>query len=88
MAKAGGVELSDGREISATREVIVSAGAIRTPQLLILSGIGPKEELARHGSEQLVDSPEVGKNLWDHVCFDQVWELRNPEIGTAVGSTL
>ncbi|TVY80304.1 Alcohol dehydrogenase [acceptor] [Lachnellula suecica] len=83
---ATGVELSDGRQISAKREVVISAGSIRTPQILMLSGIGPEEELERHGIEQLVDSPEVGKNHWDHVGLTQCWKLQNPEIGAAIGS--
>jgi choline dehydrogenase-like flavoprotein len=85
--KATGVELADGREIFAKREVIILAGAIRTPQILMLSGIGSKKELARHGIECLVDSPDAGGNLWGHVVFDQFWQLRNPNIGAAIGST-
>jgi choline dehydrogenase-like flavoprotein len=83
---ATGVELSSGEKISARREVILSAGSIRTPQLLMLSGIGPSEELQRHGIEQIVDSPEVGRNLWDHLALTQQWELRSPELGASFGS--
>ncbi|MCW4354525.1 GMC family oxidoreductase [Hoyosella sp. YIM 151337] len=49
----------------ARHEVVLSAGAFNTPQLLMLSGIGPREELERHGLEVLIDSPGVGKNLQD-----------------------
>ncbi|KAF4626524.1 hypothetical protein G7Y89_g11633 [Cudoniella acicularis] len=84
---ASGVELADGRTISANKEVVISAGTIRTPQLLLLSGIGPKEELDNHGIEQVVESPEVGKNLWDHFGLMQTWKLRHPEIGASLGST-
>ncbi|AWB84837.1 GMC family oxidoreductase [Corynebacterium liangguodongii] len=52
--------------IRAEREVIISAGAINSPQLLMLSGIGPKEHLESFGIEALVDSPGVGSNLQDH----------------------
>ncbi|SFR39441.1 Choline dehydrogenase [Pseudidiomarina maritima] len=52
---------------SAHREVIIAGGAINSPQLLLLSGIGPKTELEQHGIPIIVDSPEVGKNLQDHV---------------------
>lgn len=54
--------------VSAGREVIVSAGAINTPKLLMLSGIGPAEELEKHRIPQLVNLP-VGRGLQDHVVF-------------------
>lgn len=85
-----GVQLADGtgRIISAKKEVILSAGVYRTPQILMLSGIGPKEELSRHGIPQLVDSPEVGRNFYDHMALCQWWKLKKPEIGAAVGTPL
>lgn len=52
--------------VSANKEVIIAAGAFNTPQLLKLSGIGPTDELAEFGIEQLVDLP-VGNNLADHI---------------------
>lgn len=52
--------------ISANREVILSAGAINTPQLLMLSGIGPADHLGEVGIEVRVDAPGVGSNLQDH----------------------
>jgi choline dehydrogenase len=54
--------------VQAKREVILSAGAIHTPQLLMLSGIGPAAELAKHGIRVRVDAPGVGANLQDHVA--------------------
>ncbi|KAL1849776.1 hypothetical protein Plec18167_008464 [Paecilomyces lecythidis] len=51
--------------VKASREVIISAGSFNTPQLLKLSGIGPKEELQKFGIKSLVDLPGVGKNLQD-----------------------
>jgi choline dehydrogenase-like flavoprotein len=83
---ATGVELADGRIFIAKSEIILSAGSVRTPQLLILSGIGPAEELNKHGIEQIVDAPEVGKNLWDHLGLIVNYKLRHPEIGAAIGS--
>jgi choline dehydrogenase-like flavoprotein len=54
----------------------------------MLSGIGPKEELSRHGITQIVDSPEVGRNFYDHMALCQWWKLRKPEIGAAIGTPL
>ena len=53
------------REIRASAEVILAGGAFNTPQLLMLSGIGPREGLERHGIEVRVDLPGVGRNLQD-----------------------
>jgi len=52
-------------EVRASREVILAGGAFNTPQLLMLSGIGPRAELERHGIEVKIDLPGVGKNLQD-----------------------
>ncbi|MBP2437786.1 GMC family oxidoreductase [Microbacterium amylolyticum] len=64
--------------ISARQEVIVSAGAINTPQLLMLSGIGPKKHLLEHGIDVRVDSPGVGENLADHPEGVIAWEAKQP----------
>ncbi|XP_035897699.1 neither inactivation nor afterpotential protein G [Anopheles stephensi] len=53
--------------ITVGREVILSAGALHTPQILKLSGIGPKLELKRHGIEVVHDAPGVGQNYFDHL---------------------
>jgi choline dehydrogenase len=53
------------RSVTARREVILAGGAFNTPQLLMLSGIGPREELQRHGIRVRVDLPGVGRNLQD-----------------------
>ena len=55
------------RHARARREVILAGGTINTPQLLMLSGIGPAAHLAEHGIPLVVDSPEVGANLQDHL---------------------
>lgn len=55
------------RHARARREVILSGGAINTPHLLLLSGIGPGDDLHAHGIEPLVDAPNVGRNLQDHL---------------------
>ncbi|KAJ4168291.1 hypothetical protein NW754_013625 [Fusarium falciforme] len=59
---------SSGAELSfyATHEVILSQGVFESPKLLMLSGIGPKNELSKHGIDTLVDSRHVGQNLLDH----------------------
>ena len=56
-------------EIRARQEVIVSGGAFGSPQLLMLSGIGPEAELAQHGIPVLHDLPGVGQNLQDHLDY-------------------
>lgn len=87
---ATGVQLADGKGtiISAMKEVILSAGAYRSPQVLMLSGIGPKLELASHGITQIVDAPEVGRNFHDHFSQTLWWKLRHPEPGQSVGTPL
>lgn len=61
------------RQVRTTGEVILSGGALNSPQLLMLSGIGNAAELAKHGIETVVDLPGVGQNLQDHldVCLVQ-----------------
>jgi choline dehydrogenase len=54
-------------EARASREVIVSGGAINSPQLLMLSGIGPADHLRQHGIDVIADLPGVGENLQDHI---------------------
>ena len=68
--RAKGVILSIKRggprfRVSANLEVVLSAGAIATPQLLLVSGVGPKEDLKEKGIDVIHDSPWVGKNLLD-----------------------
>ena len=83
---ATGVELVDGRTFKSQREVILSCGTYRTPQVLMLSGIGPPDELAKVGVTPLLPAPEVGQNLHDHVTVAQYWRLRHPERGLAAGA--
>ncbi|KAH8433404.1 GMC family oxidoreductase [Aspergillus melleus] len=85
---ATGVKVVNGQEYHASKEVIISAGAYRTPQVLMLSGIGPAEELAKHNIPQLVDAPDVGRHFHDHFCVPQWWKLRHPERGLSMGTPL
>lgn len=55
------------RQAVARREVILAGGAVNTPQLLMLSGVGPAAHLAEHGIPLVMDSPDVGANLQDHL---------------------
>ena len=68
--RAVGVEIERGGEVSvvtARREVIVSASAINSPKILMLSGIGPGAHLAGHGIDVVADRAGVGRNLQDHL---------------------
>lgn len=73
---AAGVEIVGGTFIKARKEVIVSGGVFESPHLLMLSGIGPKEELSKHGIECKIDSYHVGRNLQEHVIMPQVFKLK------------
>ncbi|KKK12053.1 hypothetical protein P175DRAFT_0473028 [Aspergillus ochraceoroseus IBT 24754] len=68
-----------GEEISvyAKREVIVSQGVFETPKLLMLSGIGPAKELAKHGIDVVLDSPHVGQHLLDHPIVPFVLQIQD-----------
>lgn len=79
--RAVGVEIVRGgkREICrAAHEVILSGGTVNTPQLLLLSGIGPADELSRHGIDVAVDLPGVGKNLQDHLLVRVEYDCTEP----------
>ncbi len=68
--RAIGVEYAKGRatrKVKSNREVILSAGAFGTPQLLMLSGIGPEAHLKQHALPVLFNAPMVGENLHDHL---------------------
>src|SRR5690606_34167087 len=68
--RAIGVEYKKGGQIHkahAAREVIIAASAFNSPQLLMLSGIGPAAHLRRHGIDIVQDLPGVGENLQDHM---------------------
>lgn len=64
--RASGVRTVDGRLLEATAEVVLAAGAIASPAILLRSGIGPAEHLAGFGIDCILDRPAVGANLHDH----------------------
>lgn len=76
--RADGVELTDGTVMRARREVILSAGAIGSPRLLLLSGIGPADHLRKVGVPVVHDLPGVGENLQDHVDLCVLEECTGP----------
>ncbi len=85
-----GVQVRRGLDMvtaHARREVILSAGAINSPQLLQLSGIGPSALLQQHGIAVLQDAPGVGANLQDHLQIRAVFKVQGvPTLNTLAGS--
>ncbi|MCW2573949.1 MAG: glucose-methanol-choline oxidoreductase, partial [Frankiales bacterium] len=79
--RAVGVDfIKDGvvTTVRAQREVIVATGAFNSPQLLMLSGIGPADHLRSHGIAPLIDLPGVGENLQDHLGVWISWRRTSP----------
>ncbi|MCJ1357626.1 MAG: hypothetical protein MMC33_007622 [Icmadophila ericetorum] len=74
--KAVGIDVP-GRRIFAKKEVILSAGAVESPKLLLLSGIGPKSDLDEHRIKVVRDIPDIGKGLRDH-CFTLITIVQKP----------
>ena len=85
--RAVGVEYRQGgtlKRAMARGEVILAGGAINSPQLLMLSGIGPAEHLAGHGISVVADSPQVGRNLNDHQGINYTWRMTVPTYNDAL----
>ncbi len=81
VALMGGAE----RRFAAGREVIVCAGGLKSPKLLMLSGVGPAEHLRQHNIPVIVDAPQVGANLHDHLLVRLVFSTKDkgtPQIDT------
>ena len=76
--RATGVELIDGTVLNASREVVLSSGAIGSPRLLQLSGIGPADDLRALGIDVVQDQPNVGANLQDHLDLYAICEVSGP----------
>ena len=85
-ARAVGVEFDkDGarRVVRARREVVLCAGAVNSPQLLMLSGIGDRDQLAEHGIGVVRHSPEVGQNLMDHLVTPMGFDVGHDSLFAA-----
>jgi choline dehydrogenase len=76
--RAAGVELMDGRKIETSGEVILTAGALATPAIMMRSGLGPGQHLQELGIEVIRDLPGVGQNLQDHVAVPIEARLKDP----------
>ncbi len=73
------VKDGQAQSVLAEKRVVLSAGAINTPKMLMLSGIGDPEELSRHGINTVVASKGVGRNFQDHVLVAGcIWEYKEP----------
>jgi choline dehydrogenase len=81
--RATGVVVQERNQfvLTATREVILSAGAFQSPQLLMVSGVGPADVVSKHGVKVIVDLPGVGQNMWDHVFFGPSYQVNVPTLG-------
>jgi choline dehydrogenase len=89
--KAVGVTYLRGGEVlkaRVRREVVVSAGAVNTPQLLQLSGVGPAGLLTRHGVPVVAANEAVGRHLQDHVAYDHYYRSRVPTLNQELGPML
>ncbi|KAF9261164.1 hypothetical protein L218DRAFT_1078898 [Marasmius fiardii PR-910] len=65
--------------ITASKEVVLSAGVIGTPQILLRSGIGPARTLSDLGITTVVDNPSVGENFTDHAGLSQAWYVNSTD---------
>ena len=63
--------------LNATKEVLLSSGAFGSPQVLLRSGIGPEQEITKHGIQHKVELPGVGKNLQDHIDYLSVHKYKS-----------
>ena len=90
--RATGVRYTDraGRPqtVTADREIVLSGGAINSPQLLMLSGIGEADQLSEHGLTVAHDLPGVGKNLQDHLQARLVYKCNEPTLNDEVSTLM
>ena len=78
-SRAVGVEAESGGEVFTLEadRVVLSAGAIRSPQLLMLSGIGPRDQLEQFGIPLVQESPGVGQSLWNHLSAHVTFKVKD-----------
>lgn len=79
--RAVSVQIKQGgsvRQIKARKEIIISSGALGSPQILMRSGVGPAEEISKHGIEMVHELPGVGQNLQDHYGVTVQYECTQP----------
>ncbi|KAF1994568.1 GMC oxidoreductase [Amniculicola lignicola CBS 123094] len=81
---ATGVQLTNGTTIAASKEVILSAGVFRSPQILKLSRIGPTSELSQRDIETVLDV--LGQSFHNHLVTALCWNLKHPSRGLAFGT--
>lgn len=73
--------------LTARKEVILSAGAFQSPQLLMVSGVGPAETLAEHNITLIADRPGVGQDMWDHINLEVTWKVAVDGLNTLQNTT-
>jgi choline dehydrogenase len=87
-SRASGVAVTingAAKEFAVGREIILCSGAIHTPQLLQISGIGPGDLLKAHGIAVKCDTPAVGAHLADHIAYDHYYKSRIPTLNQELG---
>ena len=73
-------------EVKAKIGVVMAAGSIKTPHILMLSGIGPSDHLKNFGIETKIDNPNVGSNLQDHIGIDYLYRSKVPTLNKSLGT--
>jgi choline dehydrogenase-like flavoprotein len=79
-----GVVAEAGLRLNANREIILSAGAFQSPQLLMVSGVGPAETLEKLNIPIIADRPGVGQNLEDHIMYGPSYRIKLTSIATEI----
>ena len=74
--------------VTASKEVVLSAGAVNTPQILQLSGIGPAKLLKQHGIDVVLDAPGVGQNLQDHLQIRAIYKVHGARTLNTLANSL